>query len=346
MRKILFLIIILFFMNSFFALSFPIEKDLYLFGFPSWQTVEKHGDIVYIKRATQQNQADNNFLSYYDVIDIKSLHLDSDGWYRSSLFGHKTNFIIGGDYFLIHDTENKDYSFFVDSDFSAKETTDKPHGFYYPESLDSISKEYDGPVIFNNGDSIKEIKKIILPDILTEKLNGTDVIYDSTSMEHYYYRGVDELLLINKNAIPWATSKNPVGMKIQISFYRPQEKITILNGYVNNEKSYLYKANRRLKRICIRSVEKSSNFSLTVDFEDSVHFEEIKLPEAAKEVEIEIIDFYEGLKYKDLCVQLIGTPLNLNWNDYMIKNNRSIFSEFKKLQRWNGQNMIPCKLYN
>ncbi len=30
----------------------------------------------------------------------------------------------------------------------------------------------------------------------------------------------------------------------------------------------------------------------------------------------------------------------------MIKNNRSMFSDLKKLQRWNGQDMIPCKLYN
>ena len=124
-------------------------------------------------------------------------------------------------------------------------------------------------------------------------------------MEHLYIIDWETgTQLFRYGAIPWATSKNPIGMNIKMNFKEAQDSIVILNGYVHPDKRHLYKANRRLKKI--RVTNSDANFSVIADIEDVVHFCEIKLPQKVMSVNIEILDFYEGNKYKDLCVQMFG----------------------------------------
>ena len=103
--------------------------------------------------------------------------------------------------------------------------------------------------------------------------------------------------------------KNPVGMKVEMKFNSRQHQIVILNGYVNPLKRHLYKENRRIKRIRVSGTSESKgNFSFEEEIEDVVHFHQIDIPARTSEVEIEILEFYEGEKYQDLCVQMFGIP--------------------------------------
>ena len=105
-----------------------------------------------------------------------------------------------------------------------------------------------------------------------------------------------------------------------------KNKIVILNGYVHSGKRHLYKANRRLKTVKVTSPE--SNFEVFENIEDVVHFHEISLPVAVSTVDIEILDYYEGEKYNDLCVQMFGVRNPIN------ENNSKYLNDFSFLASW------------
>ncbi len=183
------------------------------------------------------------------------------------------------------------------------------------------------------------LKKISVPDVLKETLNGKEIIYDTFDMEHFFIHLADEYITFFTDSNPWATSKEPAGLEITVDYYEPYQYLTILNGYTNPTNQSLYKKNRRLKTIkVINNDAKSDPFELVVNFEDTVHFEEIKFPYPTSSVKIQIMDYYEGSKYKDLCVQYIGSKMNLNFYDNNPTANTGTFEYTSgNYKKWNGK---------
>ena len=231
---------------------------------------------------------------FYEIKDINTFIAGSDGWYKVSFCGEEL-YVVFGSAFFMYLWENSPS--FVDGDSFLK-----VDGF--DEYIKNEYKWYPHPN--NLFWSISHcIKSIEVPDVLEETIDGEVVIYDTHDMMHFYI--VDPETHVKRfryNARPWATSKDPIGMKVRMNLNESLDKIVILNGYVHPRKRHLYKANRRLKTVRITSPEE--DFEVLEKIEDVVHFHEIDLPRAVKIVDIEILDYYEGEKYRDLCVQMFG----------------------------------------
>ena len=305
--------------------SFGIEKDLYIWGINNYQTIEKHNDLIAFYRSGYLENGKKDI--FYELKRIEDFSLNNNGWYESSIFGNKHTIIFGGDFFIYYDYINPEFSFY-DPD------ADKKNNKWLQETV--INNK-----IFYCGDRLKLLKNIIFPDILKEVINGKEVIYDSKDMEHFFVHLSDEYITFFTDALPWASSKDPNNFEIYMDFYEPIQSITILNGYVNPTNQSLYKKNRRLKTIKVINNDKNTDyFEITILFEDIVHFEEIKFPIDSSSVKIQIIDFYEGSKYKDLCIQYIGTQMGLNFYNTNPELNNGIFDyEKNKYSKWNGEKL-------
>ncbi len=312
MRKVLFIFILIFAIFNLYA--FKTENDLYFWGINVYQTLEKHGDTVAFYRN-----------GYYESKKISDFIVNDNGWYERSVFGNKHTIIYGGDFFIYYDYVNPEYS------------------FYDPDASKNNKKWAKEETVNNKiyfcGDRRKLVKKISVPDVLKETLNGKEIIYDTFDMEHFFIHLADEYITFFTDSNPWATSKEPAGLEITVDYYEPYQYLTILNGYTNPTNQSLYKKNRRLKTIkVINNDAKSDPFELVVNFEDTVHFEEIKFPYPTSSVKIQIMDYYEGSKYKDLCVQYIGSKMNLNFYDNNPTANTGTFEYTSgNYKKWNGK---------
>lgn len=311
MKKVLFICIFGLLIINLYA--FDTEKDLYFWGINVHQSLEKHGNTVAFYRQ-----------GFYETKDLNDFVVNENGWYESSVFGNKHAVIYGGDFFIYYDYKNPECS------------------FYDPEANKNNKKwtkeEIVKDMIFYCGDRRKLVKNIIIPDFLKEKLNGKEITYDTFDMEHFFVHLSDEYVSFFADSNPWATSKNPVGLEITVNYYEPYQYLTILNGYATPTNQSLYKKNRRLKTIKVINNDASSEpFELVVNFNDTVHFEEIKFPCTTTSVKIQIMDYYEGSKYKDLCVQYIGSRMNLNFYANNPNDNTGTF-EYKErnYKKWNS----------
>ena len=232
----------------------------------------------------------------YEIKSISDYYLSDNGWYSVSYCGKKIIPIFGGGYFIFYSDEENVIDFFPrTNDF---DTFVKQNIHPTLSSPDDLNKEFFGGVV-------PKVKSITVSNYLTETINGKSIAYDTYDMTHFYSVEPETGISVFKlNAKPWASSQNPIGQTFKLMFSSKQKVIVILNGYVDPQKQHLYKANRRLKTIKISS--KEDCVSITKEIEDVVHFEQIVLPKACSECVIEIVDFYEGTKYKDICIQFIG----------------------------------------
>jgi hypothetical protein len=115
--------------------------------------------------------------------------------------------------------------------------------------------------------------------------------------------------LSKRDGLPWASaSGSGIGEKIIIDMQNnPANKLLIINGFVDSERPDLYNANSRLKEIQLTNLETQKH--ITVLLNDSkepqvIDISELK-PYADTIIELEILSVYEGIRYKDLCVQAI-----------------------------------------
>jgi hypothetical protein len=288
--------------ENFFAYSLGVD---YQFLFRYETSVWKRDDTLFIFRTINKKE-------YYQKLTLNDLHLQSDGFYELETFGSKLITLFGAHYFFFHDVTQPDYSM-----FNTKMDYDK----FYKEN----------EFLFTRRDIIgwrrRGIIKITVPDVLEELGRNGKIRYDTADMQRYYARGADGWVLANPNGKPWATSKDPIGMTIDIEFNDEVKDIDqgvpikggsdyliILNGYANPLKRHLYKENRRIKCLKIESLGNKDNFTITQNLEDVVRFHVIKFPKVAKKIRLTILDYYEGTKYKDLCVQAFLTDYDM-WDD-------------------------------
>lgn len=117
--------------------------------------------------------------------------------------------------------------------------------------------------------------------------------------------------LSSKDGIPWA-SANGYGINdtIQIKTMADENlKLVFYNGFQSESRPDLYNANSRVKKIEIKCLE--NNTTIQVSLKDSQQGQIIDLTplkivlNSYVNLEIKILEIYQGEKYKDLCIQAI-----------------------------------------
>ena len=117
--------------------------------------------------------------------------------------------------------------------------------------------------------------------------------------------------LTNKNDLPWA-SANGYGIGDKITLYievQDHLKLNFYNGFQLENKPYLFKQNSRVKKIKVMDID--TQRILNINVLDTLEKQSFDLSEfigsknRTVRLEIEILDVYEGSKYKDLCIQSI-----------------------------------------
>lgn len=114
---------------------------------------------------------------------------------------------------------------------------------------------------------------------------------------------------------PWVPGKEKsssgIGEYLDVEFAELSDNLVILNGYVDLEKRYLYKANNRVKKAKIVSLDENNPFELEYTFEDYVHLSQIDFPAKASKVRFIIEEVYKGERWDDTCIQNVITNSHL-----------------------------------
>lgn len=153
------------------------------------------------------------------------------------------------------------------------------------------------------------INKIDSSSYYIEKTKSGNILYISDYLNILYYS--DFLGNIFLQHTPWIPGKknnsSGIGEYLDIEFTEPKDNIVVLNGYVDLEKRYLYKANNRVKTAVIKSLDENNPFEIEYEFEDYVHFSEINFPCKVNKVRFTIKEVYKGEKWNDTCVTAVIT---------------------------------------
>lgn len=193
--RIIFAVLILFFSGSFlYSYSFTVSENYYYYYYGL--EVCKEGNNIAVE----------NF-EYYEIKPFDSFILMDDGWYKNTFNGVETYCIFGGDYFLAYSGQTAPNGLIYDS----------YNRNYYNFVSKNISPHSHGGTEYFFANRVQEIESIIVPDVLTENIRGVNIVYDTYDMERFYTSDWElSEITFNANAIPWATSKDPVGMEIDI----------------------------------------------------------------------------------------------------------------------------------
>lgn len=117
--------------------------------------------------------------------------------------------------------------------------------------------------------------------------------------------------LSSKDGLPWA-SANGYGINdtIQIKTIGNESlKLVFYNGFQSDSRPDLFEANSRVKKIEIKCVE--NNGIIKIDLKDSreaqiIDLKPLKIALTSYiNLEIKILEVFQGEKYKDLCIQAI-----------------------------------------
>ena len=216
--------------------------------------------------------------------------------------------IYGGNFFCIFDYDNPNLFRMLKNEVKS----DKKYAFMRFIKLDKMLLQD----IFNKYRNTRlsfGIMEIISSSNYTEKTRTQDIIYDcdylSVLFESKFFY-TDWIL-----HTPWVPDKennsSGIGEYLDIEFTEPKDNIVVLNGYVDLEKRYLYKANNRVKTAVITSLDEENPFEMEYEFEDYVHFSEIDFPCEVSKVRFTIKEVYKGEKWDDTCITAVIT----SWED-------------------------------
>ena len=104
---------------------------------------------------------------------------------------------------------------------------------------------------------------------------------------------------------PWVENVKGNGIGQKVTFGIDDSVIYIMTGYVSYEKSYLYKENSRPKKIKLTFLDVNKE-PMIIELEDTPAPQKITLGERIESnVELEILEVYEGTKYQDTCINTI-----------------------------------------
>ncbi len=127
------------------------------------------------------------------------------------------------------------------------------------------------------------------------------------SKENDYYNDINKWC---RNNIPWVegVGGDGIGEFMEVEIFpdtRPSTvayKVSILPGYVDPIRPYLFKQNNRPKKLLI---ETDSGFSQLMEFDDEIEFKTIEVPKECKKIRITIKEVYRGSKYADTCISCV-----------------------------------------
>src|SRR5574344_263161 len=313
---------IIIFLN-FFMLQIDLLYSETFWTFSS-QKVEFTDNGVYVIKATS-SQGQDSFLSVQDFQNI-------DGWVKSRnalkadykwndekrrAEGFDAPFIVkGGHFFVMLDSTINLENLENDQFFSKIYTT------LFRSNIWSIqTRENDGVLFPINEDYLKKIaynacfkiKSILSSSFYSEiSANGT-ILYDPCSLP-YIIMGNDYACAWTRYP-PWIPGKeknaNGIGEYLDIEYTEPTDNLVVLNGYVDPYKRYLYKANNRVKKATVTSMDNAKPFKVEYTFEDIVCFAKIELPRKAEKVRFTIDEVYPGEKWNDTCITAVLTDYDI-----------------------------------
>jgi hypothetical protein len=215
-----------------------------------------------------------DYIKKYSVIDRKYLKLGKDGFLRLHYFD-TTYLIIEGKYVN---------QYFYNTNNNIR--------------YDSNTKN----LYFQN----RNLKSITSSSYLTETINGKQVKYTPDNLFKAFYIECTDLPYVwNSSHVPWVegTFGKGIGESITIDFDKTIDGFSILNGFVDIEKTRLYKENSRIKKLTILDLE--NHEKQIVEFEDRVYFKLIEFDKSTTQIKLIINDIYPGSKYSDTCVSAI-----------------------------------------
>ena len=247
----------------------------------------------------------------YEVFHFCNIEEREDGFSYLKLFGEDYRIILGDlTGYIIGKVTDGEYSRVITN--LSQVVNDANSSSYLSETINNIKIEYNPK-------------------------NLRDTIMDAGYHGNYWNIGSQP-----KNFDRWSITYPWVegvpgygnGEWISVKFKREVDTISILNGYVDFHKPYLYKANNRLKKVMISS----DNFNFEYFFEDKVKLYTIALPLLADEIKIEIIDVYFGNKYNDTVVTGVFSEESVEYrveNYYRAFNQKSFEEYLKHYMKYN-----------
>lgn len=177
--------------------------------------------------------------------------------------------------------------------------------------LDYYKNNYWKTSIKNDGNKLWkfDISNIYNSSFYKEKTKNGMVQYSADFLNVLIDNYLDNSFYILHN--PWVPGKGKnssgIGEYLEIEFTKPKDNLVVLNGFVDFDKRYLYKANNRVKKAVITSLDKDNPFEIEYVFEDYVHFSEINFPKAVNKVRFTIKEVYKGEKWDDTCITAVIT---------------------------------------
>ncbi len=169
------------------------------------------------------------------------------------------------------------------------------------EILILYDDESDYPLFYGISKSSRKLDGFILP----------------SSVEATSYLVEKDLQFKPKNVLnlntfsPWVEGKSDYGIGEQLKLkyeyaaeqYGALGGFVLINGFVSYEKPYLYEYNSRVKKIRIYDDKGEIMFDTFLD--DNPMPQYFDLPYFSDEITIEILEVYQGSRWKDTCIHSI-----------------------------------------
>lgn len=150
---------------------------------------------------------------------------------------------------------------------------------------------------------IPHIKSISESSYFSESYGGHNYVYKAENLRNMV--SVNHFAAFwPRHPIPWVEGVDGpgIGEYLDIEFDQKRKNMVLLNGYVDFERTHLFKANSRVKQALITSLDENIDFEIIIDFVDEVCFQTVKFPDEVRHIRFEILDVYPGSKYNDTAV--------------------------------------------
>ena len=221
----------------------------------------------------------------YETVTEEMLAADEDGYFRTSLFGGNQIFLYGGNFVLLAERGEENYSVY-NPDVSLAKLAAKG----------AFKREKYG------------IAKISAGTFLTEGTGKNRIEYSPDGLNDLFYSGWLGFRW-NDTLVPWAEGEEGpgIGTELTVEFTEPKDHVLIINGFVDFARPHLYKANNRIKICRVRSADGGELFEFIGEFEDVVKLHEFSFPRPADRIIIEICEVYPGRKWDDTVITGILT---------------------------------------
>ena len=284
--------------SSIEKLNAEFDKCSQCYHFSEQVAIAKSDDFIIIK----------DWFNHDAIVKLYSNDIKTDDYgFRYFLFDRQKVLMIGGSIFFCtfgySDASKQSYPFGA----MMYEKIPKNFNVFLQQILGFIP---DAKESINSIPSFS-IANINASSYYTETLrNGTKISYEAQYLNMiFHFCDIDTTHFLLRN--PWVPGKEKdaagIGESLTIEFAEPKDNIVVLNGYVDLEKRYLYKANNRVKTAVVTSLDEGNPFEFEYRFEDFVHFAEIDFPAKVSKVRFTIKDVYNGEKWNDTCITAVIT---------------------------------------